>query len=81
MSKICPNYGSCRLVQTDVIEPDSVKKEQYIDTYCLKEEAWKKCNRYAIRKALWICPDFVLPDSDMTEDDVADRYEDKEKQK
>lgn len=81
MSKICPNYGGCRLVQTDVVEPDSVKKEAYISTYCLKEETWKICKRYTIRKALWICPDFVLPDSDITEDEVVDRYEEMEKKK
>lgn len=81
MTKICPNYGGCRLVQTDVVVPDSDKKEQYISFWCLKEETWKKCKRYTTRKALWICPDFVLPDSDLTEDEVVDRYEDLEKQK
>ena len=81
MTKICPNFGGCRLVQTDVVVTESEKKEEYISSYCLNEETWKKCKRYTIRKALWICPDFVLPDSDMTEDDVVDRYEDEEKRK
>jgi hypothetical protein len=81
MAKICPNYGGCRLVQTDVVEPDSIKKEQYIDSYCLKEETFKTCKRYITRKALWICPDFVLPDSDITEDEVVDRYEEEEEKK
>jgi len=75
MTKICPNYGGCRLVQTDVVEPDSVKKEEYINSFCLKEETWKKCKRYITRKALWICPDFVLPNSDLTEDEIVDQYE------
>jgi hypothetical protein len=79
MSKICTNYGGCRLVQTDMVEADSDKKEQYINSYCAKEETWKTCRRYTIRKALWICPDFVLPDSDISEDEVADRYEAGEK--
>lgn len=81
MSKRCPNYGTCRLVQTDVVVPDSEKKEQYISSWCQEEETWKKCKRYTTRKALWICPDFVLPDSDLTEEEVVDRYEDVEKQK
>lgn len=81
MSKRCPNFGSCRLVQTDVVVPDSEKKEKYISSWCQEEETWKKCKRYTTRKALWICPDFVLPDSDLTEDEVVDRYEDEEKQK
>jgi hypothetical protein len=81
MAKICPNYGGCRLVQTDVVETDSGKKEAYISAFCLNEETWKKCKRYTIRKALWICPDFVLPDSEITEDEVVDRYEEKEEKK
>ena len=79
MTKICPNYGGCRLVQTDVVVPDSVKKEEYLSSYCVNEETWKKCKRYITRKALWICPDFVLPDSDMSEDEIVDLYEKKEK--
>jgi hypothetical protein len=75
MPKICPNYGGCRLVQTDVVVPDSDKKEQYISEYCMNEETWKNCKRYLTRRALWICPDFVLPDSEITEDEIVDRYE------
>jgi hypothetical protein len=62
-------------VQTDVVVPDSDKKDEYISSFCVNEENWKTCKRYTIRKALWICPDFVLPDSDISEDEVIDRYE------
>jgi hypothetical protein len=79
MSKRCPNYSGCRLVQTDVVVPESAMKEEYISSYCMNEETWKNCKRYTIRKALWICPDFVLPDSDLDEDEVIDRYEALEK--
>jgi hypothetical protein len=81
MAKICPNYGGCRLVQTDVVVPDSDRKEQYLNDFCTGEETWKKCRRYTIRKALWICPDFVLPDSDISEDQVVERYEEEEEKK
>jgi hypothetical protein len=81
MYKICPNFGGCRLVKTDIVEPDSDKKEQYIESYCLNEETWKTCKRYTARRALWICPDFVLPDSDLTEDEIIDLYEKEEEQK
>jgi hypothetical protein len=79
MTKICPNHGGCRLVRTESVEPDKEKRENYLSEYCLTEDNWKNCRRFTIRKALWICPDFVLPDSDLTEDDVADRYEKGEK--
>jgi len=80
MTMICPNYGGCRLVQTDVVVQDSEKKAEYIDAYCQEEETWKKCLRYKTRKSLWICPDFVLPDSNLTEDEIVERHE-KEKGK
>jgi len=80
MTKVCPNYGGCRLVQSKVVEPDDEKREAYIETYCLKEETYKLCKRYITRKSLWICPDFVLPDTNLTEDEIIDLYEKKEKQ-
>lgn len=75
MAKICPNYGGCRLVQTEVVVPDDANREEYINAYCGREETWKTCVRYITRKSLWICPDFVLPDSSMTEDEIIERYE------
>ena len=75
MSKICPNYNGCRLVQTDVVVPDSEMKEKYIADYCQEEETWKRCLRYTTRRSLWMCPDFVLPDSEMTEEEIVEKYE------
>ncbi|HNQ82280.1 MAG TPA: hypothetical protein PLW31_00870 [Bacteroidales bacterium] len=75
MTLICKNNQGCRLVQTDVVVPDKAQKENYIRTYCESDDNWKQCQRYIIRKALWICPDFVLPDSNLTEDEVIERYE------
>ena len=75
MSKLCPNYQGCRLVQTDVVESDASKKAKYISDYCQNESTYKKCVRYITKKALWMCPDFVLPDSEMSEDEIIERYE------
>lgn len=77
--RICPNAQGCRLVNTRVVEPDDAKREAYLSTYCNTEEAWKKCVRYITKKALWICPDYVLPDSDMTEEEIIERYENEKK--
>jgi len=60
------------------VEPDDAKREATIEAYCLKEETFKTCRRYTIRKALWLCPDFVLPYTDISEDEVIDRYEEAE---
>jgi hypothetical protein len=81
MAKICPNYGGCRLVTTKVVVPDNSKKEKYLHDYCETEENWKNCLRYITRKSLWMCPDFVLPDSKMTEDEIIEKYEKNEMKK
>lgn len=75
MGNICPNYGGCRYVKTLTVEPDHEKREVMIQSYCLDQENFKTCRRYTIRKALWICPDFVFPDSTISEDEVVERYE------
>jgi hypothetical protein len=74
MDKPCPNYHTCRLVQTDDVVTDNKKKSQYISDYCQKEETWKKCKRYITRRSLWICPDFVLPDSELTEEQIIKKH-------
>jgi hypothetical protein len=75
MSKICPNYNGCRLVNTDVVESDKDKKANYLVVYCETDGDYAKCLRYVTRKELWIAPDFLLPDSNMTEDEIIERYE------
>ena len=79
MEKPCPNIEGCRLVRTDFVVPDPELKETYITEYCYREETWRKCKRYQTKKSLWICPDFVLPDTEMTEDEIVDLYEKIEK--
>jgi hypothetical protein len=82
MNNNCPNFGGCRLVNTEVVEPDENRRRTFIKAYCVGEDNFKSCKRYVTKKSLWICPDFVLPDSDMTEDEIVARYEqEKEKEK
>ena len=81
MEKICPNYNGCRLVQTNVVVPDDAVREQTIKIWCHREETWKNCKRYITRKSLWMCPDFVLPETEMTEDEIIELYEKQGKKK
>jgi hypothetical protein len=79
MEKKCPNINGCRLVKTDVVAPDPEVKAAYMIAYCQREETWRRCKRYITKRSLWICPDFVLPDTEMTEDEIVDLYEELEK--
>lgn len=75
MGTPCPNYNGCRLVQTSLVITDEEKRREAVNTWCLNEETWKNCKRYQTRRALWICPDFVLPDTEMSEDEIVERHE------
>jgi hypothetical protein len=45
-------------------------------TYCeAGEKKWNTCSRYRVKKELNLCPDFVLPDSDFSMDEVLDKME------
>lgn len=79
MTKICPNYSGCRFVKTETVEPDHNRRAALIEAYCLSESTFVKCKRYITRKALWICPDFVHPDSEVSEDEIIERCEKGEK--
>jgi hypothetical protein len=72
----CPNIHSCRLVNARDFTVDESMRRTYMESYCeAGEKKWNTCSRYRVKKALNLCPDFVLPDSDMTLDEVLDRME------
>ncbi len=74
---ICPNHNTCKLVNSDVVVPDPEKKQFYVDEFCLNEDNWPSCKRYVTKRALWFCPDWLLPDANMTEDEIIERCETK----
>lgn len=72
----CPNFQTCRLVTTSEVVDDMEKKEEYINKYCHSyHEDWLACKRYITKEALQLCPDFVLPDTQMTVNDILDKWD------
>jgi len=64
------------MVATDVVVTDKKKKEEYINTWCRQtEEKWKTCKRYHTKKELGFCPDFVVPDTLLSIDEIIDKFE------
>lgn len=75
----CPNYDNCQLVHIEGFLPDKTRQKQYIEDFCLnKENGWLDCKRYQTKKAWNICPDFVMPDTALSVDDILDQYEEQE---
>jgi len=74
--EICPNINSCRMVSTAVVVPEEEEKNAYIKTWCKNTEGkWEECKRFSTKASLGFCPDFVLPDTDLSIDEIIDRFE------
>jgi hypothetical protein len=76
MGVICPNVDTCKLFSTKGFIENESQRNEYINTWCnAGEHKWSHCARYVTRKALNFCPDFVLPDTDLTPDEVIDKFD------
>jgi len=71
----CPNYIECALVKKQIELSDKLYRS-YINTYCCCiKGSWSGCMRFRAKEKINFCPDFVLPDSEMTIDEVIDRFD------
>jgi hypothetical protein len=72
----CPNYDGCQFVKNDKHEMNECQKANYLKSFCESDEnLWENCKRYITKKTLNLCPDFVLPDSAFTIDEIIDILE------
>lgn len=72
----CPNFRNCRLIYTPDVVSSMEEREFYINNYCLPgETAWLECKRYQIKAEMDFCPDFVLPDSVLTTEEIMERFD------
>ena len=73
---ICPNINSCRMISTEEVVPDPQEKEAYMDTWCRDTgEKWKDCKRFSTKASLGFCPDFVVPDTALSIEEIVDKFE------
>lgn len=77
---VCPNIPTCALVNKNNFLTDKVLIDNYIKSYCKDPVAnFETCKRYITKINIHFCPDFVLPDTKMTIDEIIDKYEEFEK--
>ena len=75
-NNFCPNHKGCQVINIEGFVKDINLKEKYINILCeSSDEKWKTCKRYQTKKALNLCPDFVMPDSSYTIDEILDKIE------
>jgi len=72
----CPNYKTCRLINSAGFNTGKLTKEQYIPVYCINgKQKWESCKRFQTKEILGFCPDFVLPDTNLTMDEIIDKFD------
>jgi hypothetical protein len=72
----CPNYTGCQIINIEGFISDPVKKDLFISVFCeAGKENWSQCKRYQTKNELNLCPDFVMPDSAYTTDEILDKLE------
>ncbi|HRY31978.1 MAG TPA: hypothetical protein P5531_03320 [Bacteroidales bacterium] len=73
---ICTNLRTCPLVNKPLLPEEPERREVYLQTYCFPaNNKYLECRRYIFKLKYGFCPDFLMPDSVMCEDEVLDRYE------
>jgi len=76
MSTVCINYKTCPLINNANFIPGKIKVDFYITSYCQGgKENWSSCKRYLMKLKWHFCPDFVLPDTPETTDEILDKFE------
>jgi hypothetical protein len=79
LDTICPNINTCRMTSTTEVVPDEKIREEFMDTWCRDGgEKWKDCKRFITKAKLGFCPDFVVPDTDLSIDEIIDKFEDQD---
>lgn len=72
----CPNIATCRMVTTNIVIEDDQVKNEYIETWCKQGvEIWQDCKRFHTKKELSFCPDFVLPDTELTVEEISEKFD------
>lgn len=72
----CPNIINCHLVLIPGFAGSKELQGNYVLSYCRSEnENWKSCKRFIVKNTLNFCPDFVMPDTDLSPDEVLDKFD------
>ncbi len=72
----CPNYNNCKLVSEPGFTSDESLQQTYISLYCQSDRnRWESCKRLIVKKTLNFCPDFVLPDTELSVDEIIDKFD------
>ncbi len=71
----CPNAEGCKLIHTRDFVSEN-QRQNYMQLFCFSDKkAFTDCKRYQTSVKYHFCPDFVLPDSNLSPDEIIDNYD------
>jgi len=72
----CPNYHTCKLAKEPGFTGDEAQRNNYIAQYCIADKGlWESCKRLIVKNTINFCPDFVLPDTSLSIDEIIDKFD------
>lgn len=72
----CPSFSDCQLIKGDKIVSEIKLKEEFISNYCSNDKKnWSQCKRYITKTKLNFCPDFVLPNTSLTPEEIINKFD------
>jgi len=72
----CPSYSSCHLVKDENSITDNKVRLSYLNNYCKSDKReWVNCKRLICKNELNFCPDFVLPDMELSTNEIIDKFD------
>ncbi len=75
-SGCCPNIKSCKLVVIPGFTGNEEQRNMYMQKYCWSgHKEWADCKRWIVKNKLNFCPDFVLPDTELSPDEIIDKFD------
>ncbi len=73
MNRQCSKIGKCNLFSGELEIPED-SRIRYKYFYCLGEETcWSSCKRFIVKDEIGFCPDFVMPNSLLSSEQIMSR--------
>ena len=75
MENICPNHEKCPIFNS-ILAGKEITAKSYRRMYCEAGEAkYHECKRYLVKAKYGKCPGDLLPNSNLTLEEIATRYQ------
>lgn len=72
-SNYCFNYHTCPLFNDNLLQRQS-SADAYKNLYCRAgRDKWSECRRYQVSQELGKCPEFVMPNSKATIEEIKEK--------